>query len=687
MLEVGDALKHGNLVAALRNSNNASGNATAGRIIREAVASNKLRQTEDGYKIVRDGPGTGDIRKSLKTKLRTLMRNGDNGVIRSPTSSGKTHTPSTTRWRSHPEITDGQPVILLSGTTDAREDAVAKSKKSYATAEVLYGRNDACPLARGEYDSNNEAGNAAIRSPDGSEPSEWFNTMCEKRGLHVSVAHGKFAREYSGTLPCCENGEDCPSMTQWTDIPRNDDGEVDYDVLHATHQFARVPQLIEDCNLIIDERPDFSLSLSSGRLREIVSSYLKEIDAPVKTWEDLMVGITGNFDVDLCPLHNALREPDTDWFTTDPNSHALAPGIVEAIVTAERRVHGRWVGQTDYKYPTLNSNHEGPEQKVTICVVFDKYNEIRLLQAIPDFSKARSVIGLDAHPTMPKWKANTVPGIEMERIVDTDHLHDWRRNQRNLTIVQVGNNKNSWTRKGYNHSKVRVLCNALRKKYGDKFATGITSKKFVEGLEEQLTNAGVDTPDTIYFGNEKSVDNFDSEQVGLVAGCISPSSDGIKDWVALLDNDATPKRDAVDGYQGQEWVGEDAEVAEEILADVREKKVLQACGRYARSPQQPDNGATVYVLTNVLPDAYVDKEVDDVDGFGPKEKQILDYVVSHGGVTPKTIEENIDSSRKHIHTTLNKCRGSSWMQVDENAGPYNADIFYADYCPEGLVDV
>lgn len=364
--EAGDDLKHGNIVVALQDLGKAGNNATAGTIIQQAVQSGELRQTTDGYKIVRDGPGTGDIRQSLKTKLRTMMQNGEDGVIQSPTSSGKTHTPSTTRWRSHPEITGGQPVVFLSGTKDARDGAIAKSRESYATAEVLYGRKDACPLARGEYDSDNEAGNAAIRSPDGSEPSEWFKTMCEKRGLPVSVAHGKFAREYGRALPCCQNGEDCPSTTQWTDIPRNSEEEVDYDVLHATHQFARVPQLIEDCNVIIDERPDFTLNISPGRLHEMVSSYLREIDAPVKTWGELITGLTGDYDVGLDQVQDALTEPDPDWFTTDPNAHALVPGIVEAMVSAEKRVHGRWVGTTDYTYPTLNPSHEGPEQKALV---------------------------------------------------------------------------------------------------------------------------------------------------------------------------------------------------------------------------------------------------------------------------------------------------------------------------------
>lgn len=683
----GDALPHGRLSASLQAVTTIANNVTAGTAIERAVQADELRETPDGFKIERNGPGTGDLRVSLKNSLRTAMRNGEKTVIKSPTSSGKTYTPSTTRWRSYPEITGGQPVIIFSGTTDARDDAIGKTNESHATAKLLEGRMDSCPLAKGDYDSDNKSGNTPIKSPDGTDPSDWFDTMCEERGLHISLAHSQFEHAYEGTLPCSEDKESCRSTSQWAGIPRNTDDEVDYDVLHATHQFARVPQLIEDCNVIIDERPDFTLDIAPGRMHDIVSSYLVEIDAPITTWEGLMVRLTGDFDDDLEPLRNSLKKPDADWFTTDPNAYSLVPGIVEAIVTGEKRNHDRWVGTADYTYPTLNPNHEGPEQKVTIRVVYDSQNNIQLLQAIPDFSNARCVIGLDAYPTMPKWEANTTPDIEMESIVEAGDLHHWRRNQRSLTIVQVGENKNTWTRNGYCGQKVEVLCNALREKHGEEFTTGVTSKEFVETLENQLTKSGVDSPTTIYYGNEKSVEDFDSESVGIVAGCISPSSENVKNWIELLERDATPKREVAENYQGQEWVGEDADVAEEILADVREKKVLQACGRYARSPQQPNDGATVFVLTNVLPDEYVDMEVDDVTPFKRKQKQIVDYVVSHDGVTQQAICDNLNVSRKHIDKTLKKCLDYSWMQVDEEAGPYNADVFTADYFPGGLVEV
>lgn len=684
VFEAGDPLPRGRIVASLQTVANVGDNGTAARIIQRAVIGERLRKTENGYTIVRDGPGTGDLRQALDSRLRTAIGNGEQVVIQSPTSSGKTYTPSTTRWRDDPELTGDQPVILFSKTTDARDSALASSETSYVSTTALYGRTDSCPLARGDYDKGNEAGNAPISAPDGGDPSAWFKMMCKDRGIPVSVAHSIFEDHADNRLPCCGDDTDCPSATQWTGIPRDDEDEFGYDVLHATHPFARVPQLIENCNLIIDELPDFTLDTDTGRWRKTVSSYLKAIDAPVQTWEGLMVRVTGTVDAGLDQLHDALEMPDTSWFRTDGNAHALAPGIVEAILTAEQRTHGRWVGETRYTYPALIPGHDGPEYEVILRIVFDDSYDIRLLQEVPDFSEARSVIGLDAYPTVPKWRANTVMSIETATVVDETDRHKWRRNARNLELVQVEDNKNTWTKENFNHDKVGVLCTHLRREHGAMFRTGITSKRFKDDLQRCLMDAGVADPDTMYFGNEKSQNSFDSERIGLVAGCISPSDETLKDWLALLDRDATPKRETTDGhYRGQEWVGPDSDVAEDLLAEVQQDHVLQACGRYARSPQIPDDGATVYVLTNVLPEEYVDDSVEAITIFGDKQRQVLDYLSgSADGATAAEIAEQVDAGRNHVHNTLKRISDRSWIGIDEDGGRYNSRVYWADHAPE-----
>lgn len=698
VFEPGTPLPHSNLVSSLQATTNIELDNDASRVIRQAVSKGDLEKFPGElypdefayrYQIKRDHTGTGKLRQKLDTNLRSAMRGRENVVIQSPTSSGKTHTPSTTRWRDYPDLTGGKPVVVLHGTTDARDDAIGRSQDSSAAPRVLHGRKDedGCPLARGDYDSDNDEGNTPVTAPGGSEPSEWFETMCNDRGLTLSFAHGEFVRKHPGNPPCCAGDDKCPSSSQWGDVPRNDTGEMYYDVLHTTHEFARVPRLIENCNVIIDEEPDFKLNIPRGRVRKSITSYLQEIDAPVETWEHLVTVVRGEAEGDRARLRQSAGEADPDWFMNGDHAHALTPGIVQAILDAEERGHGRWVGQSRYTYPDLIPGRDSPDHEVILLIVFDSSNEVKILQAIPDFSRARCVIGLDAHPTEWGWRANTLPSIETVQLVDNEDLHGWRRKERNLKIVQVGDNKYSWTNQGFNEEKVTVLCDHLRRQYEEGFQSGITSKEFKDGLNRCLEQAGVDRPETIHFGNEKSVNTFKDYPAGLVAGCISPSDDNIKDWLALLDKDATPKREAVDDYQGQEYVGPDSDVAEELVAAVREKRVLQACGRYARSPMDPDDGAAVYVLTNVLPDEYVD-EIEDVRVFGEKERQVLDCLCnSTDGATVADVTGTIDATRQHVNETLKRCRIYPWVQVEEDAGPYNANVYHVSRCPEGVVDV
>ncbi|KAB7517092.1 hypothetical protein DMP03_06960 [Halosegnis rubeus] len=608
------------------------------------------------------------------------MQNGGNAVIEAPTSSGKTYTVSTTNWRDHPEIAGEQPVIMLSGSKKARDSAFEQGKSSSAATKRLRGREDTCPLAWGEYDE----GENKVIAPEGMAPSAWFDEMCNTRGHTFSFAHGVFERAYDGDLPCSEDGK-CASAEQWDAISQKDGEAHDYDVLHATHMFARVPQLIVDSNVVIDESPDYSVNLPKGRLRESVTSYLGEIDADVSRWADTVTLLRQG----ALPegFAESLEDPGREWFRDDSNAHALTPGITRAIATAEERCHNLWVGESEYSYPELIPNRDTPDNNITIRIVFDENNEVRLLQAIPDFEKARSIIGLDAFPTMPLWEGNVLKSLTSKQVVGDEAKHQWRRNTRELRIVQIGDNKNTWTRNGFNEAKVRALVEELRWQHGDDFQTGITSKRFEPQLQEILTDADITTPQTLHLGNEKSLNDFDSEGVGLVAGCISPSSDHIKTWLALLDGDAAPKRECFSDYQGQEWLGPGSSVAMELLNDVQLNHVLQSCGRYARSPEKDDSGATVYVLSNVLPAEWTDKSVDDVTVLGKKQRDILEYLRLNEKVAPSSIEQQLDVTRKYVHDTLNKYTDYPWFKMEETEGHNEPNLYSTERCPSGILDI
>lgn len=65
--------------------------------------------------------------------------------------------------------------------------------------------------------------------------------------------------------------------------------------------------------------------------------------------------------------------------------------------------------------------------------------------------------------------------------------------------------------------------------------------------------------------------------------------------------------------KGRGFDGLGADVAAEILASVRENRVAQAAGRYARNADDPDDSAIVYVQTDAVPDELGDVKVGGVE--------------------------------------------------------------------------
>lgn len=608
-------------------------------------------------------PSTDEVRTRLQNALYDSLQKQKKIVHRSPTSSGKTYTAVTTPWRQYPDITGGEPVTYFTFTTDAREEAKKKNADSSANSQMLLGREDACPIVAGEYDD-------CMDALDGGDPSEWFDTMTDDRGIPVSVAHEHFERNHDGELPCSP----CRLQSQWDGVPRDEDGNPDSDVIIATHQFARAPELIKDCNVIIDESPDFTINKNIEDFRKHIRSYLEHIDAPVQTWEDFAA--TYCDEPSGTRVRNEFSDPDTNWYFESDNAHVLVPGIVDAILSAQRGRHNRWVGETAYRYPDLNPHADTPDHQVQIRVVIDDNYDLNILQVLPDFSEARCVIGLDAFPTKPKWSKNTLDDIDFNRILDEREEQLWRKHERDLEIIQVGDYKYPWTRKGYNQQKVKGLCSEVQYHYDGSLTSGVTSKRFSSNLEDDMEAVGINDPDVIYYGIEKSVERFADERVGVVFGCISPSSDYIEDWLALLDKNATPKREVNEDYEGQQWVGPDADVAHDLIADVREKRVLQAVGRYARSPNDPDDSATVYVMTNVLPDKWIDGYIDEVNVLGQKQREIVDLLYqSVEGLTAGEIAKETSASRKHVHDTLDQIQQASWCTVDPVEKHNQGDVY------------
>jgi hypothetical protein len=672
-----------------------------------------------------DWPSTREARDQLFGTITEVMRNEDTAVVDAPTSLGKTHTVATTAWNSDPSldgVSGGAPVIHLQATRDARDEAIEAAAEADIDYFVLQSRHEACPVVAGDYDPPEDDAEDLDYVPitmEGMAASEWIQMMCEGRGIPFSYAHRRLEdhNDQGADLPCCsgdttydeddgdfeETPSECPAIKQW-ETYREKRKHENLDAVFATHNFAHVPGLRMATNLVIDEEPDFVQDMDKQRVEEAITAYLQAIDAPVTNWEAfIMLSQHDDYQGDAARERDALRdaldeEPPTEHYFEDPRAHTMAPALARAIFHAEDRGNGRRFGKTAYEPPRLDAgaSEEDGWNREWVSVVLTEDNELRTVRCAPDFSQARSLVGLDAHPARPKWMTDVHPSIHVKQVLDSHERQLWRRFERGLRVVQVGDATRPLASGEYfNEQQVRTLVEHLADEYGHQFRTAITTNAVESRTKQLMRDAGYVEPETMHYGEEKSRNDFAHERVGLVNGCIDPGDDFVLDLLAELDLDAEPETTVDDDgnehrAHGRGFDGEDAEVAKEILASVRENHTAQAAGRYARDPSDPDSHATVFVRTDAMPTGFADVQVSGVEWvYTQTQRELVEELrEATGTVTAREVADEVDCSKEHVRTTFARLQERDLLQAFEGGGPNGATLYADDGTPNaGMVDV
>ncbi|MFC7155186.1 winged helix-turn-helix transcriptional regulator [Halomarina halobia] len=643
-------------------------------------------------------PTTTEARRRLRDRIMRALRAGEDVVLDAPTALGKSFTVATEPWLNHADITDEQPVVQFSETRAARDGAAEDSEAAGVSYAVLKGRTERCPVAKGVYDPGEDTD--VTLTIDGVPASIWFDEVCDRRGMPFSVAHAYFAEhnDQGAPLPCCADGHDCPAVTQWEGVPRTEDGAPAVDVVHATHQFARVPSLVAGCNDVFDELPNFAADLSQERVRRAVTAFLKATDAEVRTFEHLVEigkhGLSPNEHdprESLADRWQALRdaldtEPPAEWYLENADAHTLAPALARAILNAEEQANDRRTATVPHRPPRFDDEAQDDDgwNRVWVTVVLDEDNTIRTVRAAPDLSAARSVIGLDAHPTMPLWQRNTNPGITRDALLDPEERRLWRRYERGLVVVQVGDATRPLTKGEYfDEGGTTAMLEHLRAEYGDRFRTAITAKSVANRTHRLMRDVGIDEPAVMHYGEEKSRNDFAGEAVGFLNGCIDPGDEAILDQLAECGLDARPKTTVDDDGEehrahGREFVGPDAATAQALLASVRENHVAQGAGRYARDADDPENHAVVFVRTDALLPGFADLQVAGVEWTATDtQREIIEALRDRTHATARELADAVGVSKDHVRKTLRRLVEADRVECREGAGDYGAHVYRA----------
>jgi len=715
---------------------------------------------------------TEEARERLKDTIDTIMRNGstaadvafDGAIIDAPTSLGKSYAVASENWGARDALTGGQSVVLLSETRKARDAAAEIADNHPGSYKKVLARDEACPVCAGDYDpeddedEDDDSDHLEI-TVDGQPVSEYIEMKCSYNGYAFSTAHNWAERhnDQGVSLPC-QDGQTCPAKAQWDDIREND-----YGLIIGTHQFAHAPGLRNATNLVFDEQPSFALDDEPDRLQNAVEAYLQTANAAVDTWDHLMRVVRAERPVEalgsiVAQKRNAdpqdlarkkgltvpewrdglLRNfkklvgayrggdewetdpyrPDEDWYRTHTHAHMAAPALTKAVVQAEAGPQNRLQGSAAYE-PVRPDAHTGGDMwnLERLKVVIDQNDTVSAAWSVPDVSQARTVIGLDAHPAEPVWQQEVHPNIRVESVLDPEERQVWRRRERGLTVVQVGDATRPCTSdEHYNHDRARVEIEHLREELGVGFQSAITSNAVEDRIREAMKGAGIADPATMYYGMEKSRNDFEDHDYGYVHGCIDPGDGMVMDYIAALGLDAAPERadaccgDCGDrdhpeergdgcrecGYtgwareKGRNFVGNDADTAEAILASVRENHVAQAVGRYARNPGTPSDGATVFVATDALPDGLADAKVPGaITTWTSTQRHILRVLRdSEGDATTGELAEKANCSKSNVRYFLNKLADKGVVSVSRGTGAYGANEYNDNNSPSnGLAEI
>lgn len=622
-------------------------------------------------------------RLRLMHSIYDSMERAEDTLVNAPTGLGKTYEIATTPWLDFPEYTDNEPVIHISLTKDARDSAAEMSEEAGLNYKVLRAREEVCPVAEGEYDGE-------IIAPGGRSPSEWFNQKCDVEQIRFSGAHN-YLDSYCGGLPCTTDS-DCESQRQWIDVPRTEDGEPTYDVIHATGPFAQIPDLIENANVVFDERPEFNLDISQEQIRQAVNDLLERRSGSVQyTWEEMVIlsKQQTRLHLDDSSQENAQRvvERVAEYYSlvadeiADPLSHdmsesihMLTPAISRAVLVADDMGNERFAG------------HDSG-----VSVVFDEQNTIQIVHSPPDLSLARCVIGLDAHPSELLWEFHT--GLDLNHVYPLSEAERryWRTQERGLFVVQIGEDTNPLTRGWRNDRQrleVQLIIEKLREKFGDAFRTAVVPSSIEDDIEIMMGEAGIENPGLLHYGEEMSLNIFEGEQVGLLVGCIDPGDSFVLNLLAVMGQYAEPEmRENESGEEyrahGRGFVGPEADAANEFLESVRETHIAQSIGRYARNARESDSGAIVFGWTDTIPDDLVDFRarglVERLTGEGQLSGARVDVErfvrESDGSVTKSMVAEEVGISDEHAWRVLGEMEEHGIVERSPRTGPHGADEY------------
>jgi hypothetical protein len=325
---------------------------------------------------------------------------------------------------------------------------------------------------------------------------------------------------------------------------------------------------------------------------------------------------------------------------------------------------------------------------------------------VPDLTVAEQVIGLDGTPNLELWNLLAPEqGFQHEQVIQREDFLTYLESAMNMRVIQMGNGEHHYAAgRIYETDSNRFA--AVEAREENPFAlvstrqalekydyNGLLQKfvKPVDTTESEQSHADDDSKLfrgywALNYGNMKSSNDLEKQALGVVAGTPYPGHGLVKRWAGLCGEPAEIVSD--DDNKGTEFEG----FADKIYEHFVGAQVIQAILRFGRHESVYENeGATVYVITNTLPDwfdvseqLHVHGEMDENVGVVLATLGEIAAITDRPGlaaVTVPTLHEHIaaDSrlpniSKRTVASIVDKIRDLNAVTVREDAGKNKADL-------------
>lgn len=551
---------------------------------------------------------------AVRDRTRQAVRNAysaDNPVlIEAPPGSGKTTTAL--------ELVGSAdvPVTYLSGRTDLYEEA-EKTTGQEANVKVIPSPHRNCPTFNGENEGQK------------NKAEQLYNKGFSGKQIHY----------HSDVYTPCHSdnsqNQTCEYMRRFDEIKQQvQNGNVG--LLIGNHKHAHNNLYIQNRIVILDEfNPDpFLKSLpTEGRIDDsdhpgnIISHFLDEIkesetEFPTETFKDVTdILLNRNEQESLKTAlewfeENGVTRSDVDQFEfyeissyKHNQGHRLAPLLTLAFLCMREVGEGIELAPPPQAHdlPDIHDAWENSGLKRNERCVRDRNTgEVHLLQP-PNLGSAKQIIGLDALPSKQMWDLLFAPdsGFEHRQIVSRENFSQYISSALNMTVKQIGDGKYPYAG-GRISNKNKYRFAVIKALEENEFALISTQKAIEEYKSRKLPSWSVKTLPNESDDEDKELEfamknyatvlssnDFEKENLGVVAGSPFPGYDVMRIWAGLC---------------GEEFAGlEKEEPSSEIVQDLYEyfvqHQIIQAILRFGRHRDVWDSGgSTVYITTTDIPD-------------------------------------------------------------------------------------